>query len=40
MDENEINALKIKLIEWICTLEDETILHQIEAILDEEGNEE
>jgi hypothetical protein len=33
MDENELNALKIKLIRWICELEDEALLKKIAEIL-------
>ena len=36
MSENEMNTLKLEVIKWICTLEDEVILQQLEDILKEE----
>ena len=33
MEEEELKDLKLKLIKWICTLEDEVILEQIKDIL-------
>ena len=35
MDEKELNGLKIKLIRWVCDIEDETLLQQLIDILTE-----
>ena len=35
MDDHELNALKIKLIRWICDLEDEAILQELIDIMNE-----
>lgn len=35
MEESELNALKIKLIRWICDIEGEAILQKLLDIMNE-----
>lgn len=35
MTDEEMNTIKIELIKWICSVEDEAILNELEKIMKE-----